>query len=235
MKNRILIFLFLSAVIPTISTAQTTSVIRGAIRYDGPDVEPVFHSVSDEFSSCDSEIPDETLIVDGESSGLKNAIVYLEGIDVTQTWRTEDVVVLDQKGCVFDPHVVILPVGQALKVRNSDGILHNFHTAPENNRPVNLAMPKTMNEMEVAGRRFRFPDFTRVSCDIHNWMSAVIVVAAHPYYAVTDENGEFTLKDVPPGTYELVVWHESLEGESKPITVGPGETETATFDLKPDD
>lgn len=231
MKKLIPILLLLTSVIVTISSAQPTSVITGTIRYDGPGVEPAFHSVSDEFPSCDSEILNETLIVDSLSSGLKNAVVYLEGNELTQTWRTDDVVVLDQKGCVFEPHVVILPVGQALKVRNSDGILHNFHTAPQKNRPVNMAMPKTMNEMEVAGRRFRFPDFTRVLCDIHNWMSAVIVVAAHPYYAVTDESGEFTLKDVPPGTYEVIVWHESLEGESQTITVGAGETKTVTFDL----
>ncbi len=233
MKKIIPILLILTASVPAISMAQSTSVIKGTIVYSGPVVEPVFHSVGEEFSSCSPEILDETLIVDSQSSGLKNAVVYLKGIEGAAPFQTEEIVALDQKGCVFEPHVVILPVGQAMTVLNSDGILHNFHTNPQRNRPVNLAMPKTMDEMEIAGRRARFPDFIRVMCDIHEWMSAVIVVAAHQFYAVTNERGEFELTDVPSGTYEVVVWHESLGEESKSITVDPGETETTTFELEP--
>ena len=75
--------------------------------------------------------------------------------------------------------------------------------------------------MVIQGRRFRRPDFVGTKCDVHNWMSGVIVVAEHRYYTLTNEQGEFTLSNVPPGTYELVIWHESLRRTSQPITVGP--------------
>lgn len=204
------------------AAAQSDAAIVGRVVYDGPPVELKYLRVTTDDKAClDADVPDESLLVDPSSQGLKNAVVYLEGIDTKQTWNTGTEVIMDQVGCVFSPHVIILPLGQSMTVRNSDGILHNFHTSGENNRSFNLAMPPVKKEMVIQGRRFRRPDFVRTKCDVHNWMSGVIVVAEHRYYTLTNEQGEFTLSNVPPGTYELVIWHESLRRTSQPITVGP--------------
>jgi len=206
------------------STAQSGATIAGHVVYDGPPVEQKTLSVTTDDDVCSSTaIPDESLLVDTSSDGLKNAVVYLEGVETNETWNTDTDVILDQVGCVFTPHVIILPLGQSMKVRNSDGILHNFHPSGENNRSFNLAMPPVTKEIEIIGRRFRRPDFIRVKCDVHNWMSGIIAVAPDPYYTLPNGQGEFSLSDVPPGTYELVIWHESLKRTSRQITVGPGE------------
>ncbi len=212
--------------------AQTGSSINGKVTYDGPPVEMRTLEVSSDFDVCsDQEIMDESILVDAASNGLRNAVVYLDGVAEERNWRPEIPPVLDQIGCVFTPHVVILPLGAPLLVRNSDGILHNFHTYSDHNRSVNLAMPRTMTEMEVQGRRFRRPDFVSTKCDIHGWMSGFIVVAEHPYYAVTNELGEFELNDVPSGTYNLVVWHEALAGKSISIAISVEESQQIDFAL----
>lgn len=211
---------------------QTGSSITGKVTYEGPPVEMKPLKVDTDFGVCaQQEIMDESILVDAASKGLKNVVVFLEGVEAAPDWQPESRPVMDQVGCVFTPHVVILPLGQSLMVRNSDGILHNFHTYSDLNRSVNLAMPKTMTEMEVEGRRFRRPDFVSTKCDIHGWMSGFIVVAEHPYYTVTNDQGEFELKDVPSGRYNLVIWHEALEGKSQSVSITVGDSQQIDFAL----
>jgi len=215
-----LTFLFILVLGISTSYGQNGAKISGRVVYEGPQVEMKYLTVTTDDPVCSgTEIPDETLIVDPQYGGLKNAVVYLDGLQAQEGWQPESEPIIDQVGCTFTPHVVILPLGQSLKIRNSDGILHNFHTSSEHNRPVNLAMPKTQTELEIPGRRFRRPDFINTKCDVHGWMSGVIVVAEHPFYVLTDDQGEFELNDVPPGAYNLVVWHESLAGNAQTITV----------------
>lgn len=215
------IFAALAILSLPLAQAQTGQDIAGHVIYNGEPFDAGVRAVTKDSEICGTggSVVDESILIDTASGGLKNAVVYLADADAVAGWGSSLEATIDQAGCVFTPHIVILPLGEPLTVINSDGILHNFHTSIGKNRPVNLAMPKTLKTIVLPARRFRVPDFISIKCDVHAWMSAFIVVAEHPYYAITSDDGSFTLPDVPPGEYQLVVWHETLMGRTIPITV----------------
>ena len=118
------------------------------------------------------------------------------------------------------PHVVVVPVGPALKVLNSDGILHNVHTFPTKNTPMNTAQPGFRKTLDAT---FTAPETVRVGCDVHPWMGAHIVVTDTPFVAVTDENGAFSIEGVPAGTYTVSIWHETFGEQTQQVTVTEGQ------------
>jgi plastocyanin len=136
---------------------------------------------------------------------------------------------LDQNGCRFDPHVVLVPERQNMRLFNSDGILHNVHTYAKFNKPLNKSMPGSMTEMDVS---FKRRERIRVKCDIHKWMGGWIVVAEHPYYAVTGSDGVFRLESVPVGTHKVEVWHETLGKQAKEVAVKAGAETRLEFVFK---
>ena len=173
-------------------------------------------------------------LVVGPSGGLQYAVVSLRGVAAGKPFDGAPAT-LDQRGCEYTPHVVIVPAGKDLSILNSDGVLHNIHTSslrPEAaaNPPVNRAQPKFKTSMTET---FRAAETLRVSCDVHRWMQGWIVVADHPYYAVTDAEGRFTLADVPPGDYQLDVWHETLGEMTKSVSVAAGATSTVAAEMVP--
>jgi hypothetical protein len=123
---------------------------------------------------------------------------------------------------------VFVPANTTFNINNRDGILHNIHTYSSKNKPVNLAQPKFK---KTISQQFEQPEFIKVSCDAHTWMNGWVVVQEHPYYAVTDENGNFKLTDVPPGDYELKVWHETLGEKSQKVSVKAKAESKAAFEL----
>jgi plastocyanin len=135
--------------------------------------------------------------------------------------------VIDQNGCVYHPHVLGMMAGQELKFLNSDGILHNVHGLPKENREFNLGMPATVTEQSVTLNRPE-PLFT-VKCDVHPWMNAYVAVMTHPFWAVTGENGAYAIGSLPAGTYTIEAWHERLGQQTSEVTVADGETATADF------
>lgn len=139
------------------------------------------------------------------------------------------VVGLDQNGCRFDPHVVLVAERQSMRIFNSDGILHNVHTYAKFNKPLNKAMPETLEQMDVS---FKRRERVRVKCDIHKWMGGWIVVAEHPYYAVTGDDGTFRMEKVPVGTHTIEVWHETLGKQQQQVTVKADEETRLEFVLK---
>jgi len=162
-------------------------------------------------------ILDESLLVDTATSGVKNVVVWLEGVPSAENpAQIGEIPTLDQKGCRYEPHVLVVRSGQEIHILNSDGILHNTHTRSTSNRPINKAQPGFLKKVSVS---FRRPEIIEVGCDAHEWMRAWIVVAEHSYYAVTDQTGGFRFEGVPPGTYTLQVWHESLGRQSARVTV----------------
>jgi hypothetical protein len=135
---------------------------------------------------------------------------------------------LDQKGCVFAPHIVLTAPGK-LAVLNSDPVSHNVHTDPAKNEPVNAILSKLKRKAAIA---VEAPEIIPVKCDQHGWMSAYIVVAEHPYYAITDESGAFRLRDVPPGTYTVEVWHQTLGKVQQQTAVEAGKTAALKLSYK---
>ena len=126
------------------------------------------------------------------------------------------------------PRVVIVPVGGTVEFLNSDRLLHNVKSGGKENPPFNRAQPHARS-ISIA---FRNPELLRVDCDLHSWMRGWVVVAEHPYYAVTGEDGEFVFEKVPPGKYTLQVWQETLGIVNQEVTVAGESTHTITVRMQ---
>lgn len=210
----------------TVIEVQDGATLRGVVHYRGAVPEARRVTVTDDAATCGA-IQEVQSIRVGPNSGLADAVVSLIDISSGAAPASGQTVTLDQKDCSFTPHVVLAPVG-AVEVRNSDPLTHNVHTAAFENRSVNRTQPTGMDVIEL---RFEVPEKVKVKCDLHPWMSAWIVVTDHPYHAITDAGGAFELPDVPPGSYTLEVWHETLGTRRQMVTVSPGEPLDITIDI----
>lgn len=195
----------------------------GAAAVAGPKIE-----VTKDPEVCGKEKvrPDVLL---GPGKELANAVVMVKAakgkkLDVPTTNP-----VFDQKTCEFHPHVLLFPAGSTIDVMNSDGILHNLHTTGTANGSTNQAQPKFKPKMNVKVEKPEFP--IKVVCDAHNWMSAWWVSMEHPYYAVTDASGAFKIGDLPPGDYEVDVWHEVLGKKTEKVTIKAKEETKVAWEL----
>lgn len=202
--------------------------ISGVVKIAGqpPAVKPI--EVNKDQATCGKSQPSETLI-SGADKSVKNAVVRLMNISKGKPLDAGAKVVLDQVKCRFVPHVAIVPVGAALEIKNSDPITHNIHTFSIENDPINKAQPKTL---PVISAKFTAPEIVKTQCDIHKWMSTWLVVTDHPYNALTDDKGHFKLTDVPPGTYQMEVWHETLGKMTKDVTVKANTDTVVPVELK---
>jgi plastocyanin len=164
-------------------------------------------------------------LVVGPQNGVENAVVRLLDVHKGKSWASMKATV-DQNGCEYVPHIVVVPAGGTLDILNSDGILHNIHT--HSKAAFNKAQPKFK---KVLTTTFERPEFFRVSCDAHDWMQGWFIVADHPYVTVTNDKGEFTLSDVPPGKYTLEIWQETLGDRVQDVTVEPKQETKLTIEL----
>ena len=208
--------------------------ISGVVKFEGDMPEKKKLEITKDEAVCGADPKfDESLVV-GEGNALKNTIVYLIDISEGKDFDKDAKVEIDQKGCKFTPHVQIVPLDTRLFMLNSDKIMHNVHIFSKINKGVNKPQPKTRRRMPLkAVKKAEGP--VEVKCDIHGWMSAWIAYVPHPYFAVTNEKGEFTLEDVPAGEYKLGYWHEACGTNSKApvaVTVEAGGAVTQDFTLK---
>lgn len=160
------------------------------------------------------DVPDERLMVSGDG-GVANVFVYLQKAPKggRAVEAPAEPFVFDQKNCRFYPHTVVLPVGQTVKVLSNDGVAHNTHTYPAKNTSVNSGVAPMDREGKltvVYKKAEAIP--VAVKCDYHAWMNAWHLPLDHPYGAVTNENGEFAIADLPVGKHSFVVWHEAADG-----------------------
>jgi len=205
--------------LPTVSAYDAGPVknggsIVGVVRYDGPPPPAAKLTITKDQDVCGNDATDEQLVI-GADGALANAVVSLSSVSRGKPFA-EDAAVLDQKRCRYAPHVLLVPAGAPIKVVNDDGILHNVHTYSRTNPPVNVAQPGFKKEITI---ELEEPESVPVKCDTHEWMSGVIVVMDHPYFAKTDDKGAFRLTDVPPGEYTLAAWHEKLAQKSAKVKV----------------
>lgn len=201
--------------------------IRGRVILRGEAPRPQKLMVVKDTDVCGLEAQYDERLVVGKNLGIRDAVVYLTGVKGGKPLSSlGSEFVLDQQGCRYQPHVLLIPVNTPLQILNADGILHNFHTFTKKNRPLNLSQPEFLKKMEVA---FKYPEFIPARCDVHGWMSGWIVAVDQPYYAVTDIDGNFSLDDVPPGVYVLNCWQERLGEQTAPVTVEPGSAISSTF------
>jgi len=190
--------------------------ISGKVLFTG-DWKPVTMPVPKDQQVCGKTRQDPSLDLDGQG-GVRNALVRITDIRKGKGMG-EMHPVLDQKGCEFRPHMLVVPVGSTLEILNSDGILHNVHSFSKKNTPFNKAQPKFRKKII---HTFTNAEIVSIKCDVHGWMSGWLVVSGHPYYDVTSEGGAFELTDVPPGKYTVEIWHERLGKQTKSVSVEPG-------------
>lgn len=189
--------------------------LTGRFVYGGPPPEPKTIDVPNkpEFAVCRKHpIPDQKLVLDADDRGIANVFVYLRRAPKVHPDLAEppsEPAVLDQKGCTFIPHAQIVRKGQGLLVKSNDPIKHNTRMSPLGNpafnQIINAEERKGLRVDFVTGERFPF----EVKCDLHPWMQAWILVLDHPYGAVSDEHGHFTLEKLPAGVHTFIPWQES--------------------------
>ena len=169
------------------------------------------------------------VVNDGKT--LANVFVYIkDGLPQRLYPVPETPVVLDQQKCRYLPRVLGVQVGQTLQIKNSDPLLHNVSAEGAVNRPMNVGLPLqgvSANHVFTT-REVMIP----LKCQVHSWMSGYIGVLEHPFFAVTDQNGRFTMPALPPGTYTIEAWHERLGTQTQQVTVAAKQAQTADFTFK---
>jgi plastocyanin len=201
--------------------------IKGNVRYVGAPVEKRKTSVTIDQYVCGTEKEPENLVL-SSSNGIRNAVVSLQNIPpgTKRDWNFP-AAKMDQKQCSFIPRVVIVPVGGTVEFLNSDRLLHNVRSNGKENPPFNRAQPHARS----ISFTFKQPEVLRVDCDLHSWMRGWVVVAEHPFYVVTNAQGEFVLENVPQGKYTLQVWQESLGNVRQELVVGDKGTTTVSVGM----
>jgi plastocyanin len=204
---------------------------QGTVTYNGPDDDgPVM--MSDPACTAAHSEPVDTGHIAVKNGKLANVFVYVKsGLEGKTFPAPADDKLLDQDGCLYYPRVQGIRVGQKLVIRNRDATFHNVHAMPASNPEFNEgqsaqapAFTKTFDKPEV---------MVQIKCDIHPWMSSWIGVLPHPYYAVTGEDGTFSLDKLTPGTYTLEAWHETLGTATQQVKIETGKTAQVAFDFKP--
>jgi len=168
-------------------------------------------------------------VVASAGGQLANVLVWVKGVPGSYP-PPAAAAVLDQKGCQYFPHVSAIQVGQTLEIKNSDPTLHNVHALAKVNKEFNEGQPV---QGMVSKKVFTKPEeVIKFKCDVHGWMNSWMAVLPHPFHAVSDASGAFSIGNLPPGTYTLVAWHEKYGKQEQPITVGPKESKSVTFTFK---
>jgi plastocyanin len=201
--------------------------IKGNVRYVGAPVEKRKTSVTIDQYVCGTEKESENLVL-SSSNGIRNAVVSLQNIPpgAKREWNFP-AAKMDQKQCSFIPRVVIVPVGGTVEFLNSDRLLHNVRSNGKENPPFNRAQPHARS----ISFTFKQPELLRVDCDLHSWMRGWVVVAEHPFYALTNAQGDFVLENVPRGKYTLQVWQESLGNVRQELVVDDKGTTTVSVGM----
>jgi hypothetical protein len=182
--------------------------ITGTVKWSGPTPKIAAIPINKDPQVCDPQSQkkrDLERLVIGASGGVANTVVFLKGITKGKAMDLpEERQFLNQRTCRYEPHVLLVPANGTLKLKSSDPILHTVHMsgASDYNLPfpfANQTVSRTMNREGLVDLR----------CNAgHVWMNGEMLVVHHPYYAITDDDGNFKLTNVPPGEYEIEAWHE---------------------------
>jgi len=222
-------------------TADGGGSIKGTVKFAGKQkkqgvdkrtkADPICHA-----AHADKPLLKETYVF-GENDTLQNVFVYVsKGLKKGATFGPPITkAVMDQSGCQYVPHVAGVVVGESLQIHNNDQTVHNVKVTSKNNGKGN-------NQMGVGAapisKKFKRAEIgVHFKCDVHPWMGAYLHVMDHPYFAVTQKNGTFEIKGLPPGEYELTVWHElkafKPDKPTATVTVEEGKAAEVTFTYAP--
>jgi plastocyanin len=194
-----------------------TFTVSGTVKFDGAAPKPKANKLLEgdlPCASCHEKIPPKDDLVVAADGGVRWAFVYVKkGLEGREFKPPAEPVLVDQVGCIYTPHVAGVMTGQPVTFRNSDKMMHNVNgTAAFANKGFNKAqLPGTTDTYTFANPEVAI----RIACNVHPFMAMHIAVLDHPFFAVTDADGKFEIKNLPPGTYTFRVWHEGLETTDK--------------------
>jgi plastocyanin len=227
-------FIAVIAVIASVQIASAGNIVGTVTLKGTPPAEKEITPLKEDMT-CGKLVegmPKTRFFVVGANKGLADVVVMLKGISGKSTGASAPPVVLDQKNCQYVPSILALQTGQKLIVKNSDPVLHNVHSeSTAGNKDLNLAQMAGGADLTYT---FDKPEnFLKFACDVHTWMRAWITVVDHPYFAVSDKDGRFTIKNVPAGKYTVVAMHRkaSPTGVEKEIEVKDADA-TADFTME---
>ena len=197
------------------------ATVSGIVHFTGTPPRPVeIDMAADPVCAMSKSTMTDDIVVSHGDSGLANVVVSVEsGLGDRSYPITRDPVIIDQRGCRFLPHVSAAMVGQAVHFLNSDDTIHNVHMSPT--VPGNAAFDVSQNAHADPVTRYftQSESLIPVRCNTHPWMHSYLSVLANPFFAVTDSQGRFTIKGLPPGTYTLAAVHETLGKRTATVTV----------------
>lgn len=230
MKSMILCFAIMSWALP--ATQDPVPSVSGTVtlRGDAPPLKPVKITCPDCVKLYPEGMPREDLVLNKEGH-VRSAFVYVKaGLEGKKFEVPKTPVVLDQKACRYEPHVLGVMAGQELLIRNSDAHGHCVHALPFANREFAFHQDKPGMEMK---KTFERPEvMIKIKDDRDVWMGAWVAVLDHPFFAVTGPDGKYELKGLPPGKYTLEVWQEKCSPATQEIEVKEKDTKTVNFRLE---
>ncbi|MGA9076597.1 MAG: carboxypeptidase regulatory-like domain-containing protein, partial [Candidatus Sulfotelmatobacter sp.] len=213
-------------------SAASTGQVTGTVKLDGtaPHQKPIDMGKEPICAAVhkDKPVTTENVVV-GANGGLANVVVYIsQGLTGNEAAAPSQPVQLEQKGCQYLPHVVVVDAGQHLKIVNADQTSHNIYAQATKNPPWNKSQPPGAQPLDASwtNEEIAIP----VKCNVHPWMHAYVAVVKGPY-GVSDDSGSFKL-DVPPGTYTLTAWHETYGTQTQNVTVAAGKPAAVNFTFK---
>jgi plastocyanin len=227
LKSQMILIAAIVAVGASAVSAADWGSIKGKFVVDGSIGDPAAINVNKDQETCGKHnLVDESIVV-GEDGALQNAVVYIytrKALDVHPDYEAaaKEAVLLDNKGCRFEPHVMAVRTGQKLEIGNSDPVGHNTNAA--------FVQNPTFNQMITSGTPVGLtlskaePVPAAVACNIHPWMKGYLVVRQDPYVGITNDKGEFEIKNIPIGTHEFVFWHEA-KGNMRDLKLKDGKTD----------
>ncbi|WP_447969395.1 carboxypeptidase regulatory-like domain-containing protein [Nitrospira sp. M1] len=210
-------------------TNVKTTTVEGRITFLGTVPPDKSLRVTRDIEYCGSSIQKAIVVRDASSHGVEDVIVSIEGVEQLDTQPQPTAIRLSNQQCQFSPHVQVAYRGSQLHITSIDPVLHNTHIHHQRKTFLNVAVPP--NNRAISKRLSR-PGMLDVRCDAHKFMEASIHVFDHPYFSLTGKDGLFTIHHVPPGTYQLRIWHRYFGVRTQRIQVSEEKRQTIAVELK---
>lgn len=204
--------------------------IEGKVTYTGtpPKMKPIDMAKEPYCQKLHNPPVTAENVVTGPGNALQWVLVYISSGEQPAPPPPQPAR-YDQKGCLYLPHILPLEANRVLQIYSDDPVAHNIHPMPKLNAEWNKSQPPGAPPIET---KWEKPEFIPVKCNIHPWMHGYFAVLRTSRYAVTDSNGAFSLKGLPPGKYTVTTWHEQYGTQSQEVTISAGETKTISFVFK---
>ena len=211
-----------------VAPASGNGAVHGSVTYTGTPAkaDPINMSKEPECVKLHAKPVMTEKVVIGPENTLRNVVVYISAGASDAPTAPMTAVSFNQQGCQYTTHVLAFRVGQEVRISNSDPFAHNIHPIAKINREWNQMQPAGTHPFSYS---YENEEFIPIKCNIHSWMQAYFVVLKTGHFAVTGEDGRFTLPDLPSGRYTVTAWHEAYGTQSQEITIVGNQTLRINF------